>query len=377
MGDGYAVPDHQEFSGRLAALHTTVGAEAVRTVQRLHRNLGHPSTEALVDLLTARGASAEVLSAAQSYQCAACLRYKKPNQVAPASTKLVKEFNEVIQSDVFWIRVGTKKHPILSVIDQATKFQAAALLHGERGEDLVAALERCWIRHFGAPQRLVTDEGRGWVGDQMEQWTNFNSVEHEVAGEAHSRLALVERRHSVLRKAIELYLEEMKMDDDNGVRKALTYVLPQVNSAPTVAGFSPCQWLLGNKSVYLVNFPWTTSILHYLEGHSHFEQLLQHRNAAKRALLEAETDAKLRRALLRKYQGNNIPLKNGQRCYFWRDARQGDLVKIRWHGPARVVMVEYDDEQVPKVYWIAYKTQLIRCAPHHVRSDYTNGGPLH
>ena len=367
-----AVPDHQEFSGRLAALHTTVGAEAVRTVQRLHRNLGHPSTEALVDLLTARGASAEVLTAAQSYQCAACLRYKKPNQVAPASAKLVKEFNEVIQSDVFWIRVGTKKFPILSVIDQATKFQAAALLHGERGEDLVAALERCWVRHFGAPQKLVSDEGRGWVGDQMEQWTNFNSVEHEVApGEAHSRLALVERRHSVLRKAIELYLEEMKMDDDNGVRKALTYVLPQVNSAPTVAGFSPCQWLLGKQ----VRLPGELSLDHVnpalLGGHSHFEQLLQHRNAAKRALLEAETDAKLRRALLRKYQGNNIPLKNGQRCYFWRDARQGDLVKIRWHGPARVVMVEYDEEQVPKVYWIAYKTQLIRCAPHHVRSDYT------
>ena len=190
-------------------------------------------------------------------------------------------------------------------------------------------------------------------------------------GEAHNRLALVERRHAVLRKAIEIYLEEMKMEDDNGVRKALTYVLPQVNAAPTVAGFSPCQWLLGKQ----VRLPGELSLDHVnpalLGGHSQFEELLLHRNAAKRALLEAETDAKLRRALLRKYQGSNIPLKNGQRCYFWRDARQGDLVKIRWHGPARVVMVEYNEEQVPKVYWIAYKTQLIRCAPHHVRSDYT------
>ena len=75
------------------------------------------------------------------------------------------------------------------------------------------------------------------VGDQMEQWTNFNSVEHDVApGEAHSRLALVERRHSVLRKAIELYLEEMKLDDENGIRKALTYVLPQVNSSTHCGG---------------------------------------------------------------------------------------------------------------------------------------------
>lgn len=94
------------------------------------------------------------------------------------------------------------------------------------------------------------------------------------------------------------------------------------------------------------------------------------RNAAKQALIEAETDSKLRRALLRKYQGNNIPLKVGQRCYYWRDARQGDLVKIRWHGPARVIMVENDEENARPVYWISYKTQLLRCAPHHVRSDF-------
>ena len=57
----------------------------------------------------------------------------------------------------------------------------------------------------------------------MEEWTNFNSVEHEVApGEAHNRLALVERRHAVLRKAIEIYMEDMKLDDQQGIRKALT-----------------------------------------------------------------------------------------------------------------------------------------------------------
>ena len=368
-----AVPDHQDVSGKIAALHTSIYAEALRTVQRLHRNLGHPSAEALTDLLTARGASDEVLNAARQYQCAACLRYKKPNQVAPASVKQVKEFGEQVQADVFWIRVGSKKYPILSVIDQATKFQAAALLHGERGVDLVTALERAWIRHFGVPQKLITDEGRGWVGGEMEEWTNFNSVEHEVApGEAHNRLALVERRHSVLRKAVELYLEEMKLSDEQGVRKALTYVLPQVNAAPSVAGYSPTQWLLGKQIRLPGELSQDSLNPAHLGGHPNFEELLKHRNAAKRALLDAETDSKLRRALLRKYQGSNIPLKNGQKCYFWRDARQGELVKIRWHGPARVVMVEHDQENVPKVYWLAYKTQLIRCAPHHVRSDFNS-----
>ena len=99
--------------------------------------------------------------------------------------------------------------------------------------------------------------------------------------------------------------------------------------------------------------------------------LLKRRTAAKQALLHAETDNKLRRAMLRKYQGTNLPLEVGQLCFFWRDAKAADLVKIRWHGPARVVARE-DKDGNPDVYWIAWKTQLLRCSPHHVRSDYTS-----
>ena len=108
-----------------------------------------------------------------------------------------------------------------------------------------------------------------------------------------------------------------------------------------------------------------------LDGHEDFEMLLKRRTAAKQALLHAETDNKLRRAMLRKYQGTNLPLEVGQLCFFWRDAKAADLVKIRWHGPARVVARE-DKDGNPDVYWIAWKTQLLRCSPHHVRSDYTS-----
>ena len=65
-------------------------------------------------------------------------------------------------------------------------------------------------------------------------------------------------------------------------------------------------------------------------------------------------------------------LQTGQLCFFWRDARAADLVKIRWHGPAKVMIREDGPDGKPSVYWLAFKTQLIRCAPHHVRPDFTN-----
>ena len=97
----------------------------------------------------------------------------------------------------------------------------------------------------------------------------------------------------------------------------------------------------------------------------------------QKALVEADADRRLRRALGAKYKGLNAEYALGQQVWFCRDQRQPDLVKIRWLGPAQVVMKEYTKEgenRRPHVYWLAYKTQLIRCAPHHVRADVKSVG---
>eukprot|EP00435_Cladocopium_sp_Y103_P020469 s5461_g5.t1 len=205
----------------------------------------------------------------------------------------------------------------------------------------------------------------------MAEWTDSLSIDHEIApGEAHTRMSLVERRHAVLRKAIEVYITDLDLHGPDGLRTALTYILPQLNAQPTVAGYSPAQWLLGYQPSIgnLLTSDQITPV--HLTGGTSFEEALHRRNMAKTAILQADTDRKLRRALLRRYVGDNIRLSVGQTCFFWRDAQQSDLVKIRWKGPAKVLMVECDEDNKPTCYWICYKTQLIRCAPHHCRPDF-------
>ena len=75
---------------------------------------------------------------------------------------------------------------------------------GKRGEHLIHGLEQAWIRHFGLPQCLCSDEGRNWVGEEVNAWTTQHSVELIVAPAESHRLALVERRHTTLRRAIEI-----------------------------------------------------------------------------------------------------------------------------------------------------------------------------
>ena len=292
-----AVNEDRESMSGIIQLLTNNKPEAVRTVQRLHRNLGHPDPQQLVDLLSSRGASDVVLEAARQYHCVACQRYKKPNAVAPAQLPKAENFNQVMQSDVLWVKLSSKKFPILSMVDTSSKFQAAAVLYGERTSDFIHALERGWIRHFGCPRTLITDEGRGWASDDMLAWTSSMNIQHMISpGEAHTRLGIVERRHSILRKAVEIYMDDLDLHTVDGLRQALAYVLPQINSTPSVAGFSPSQWVLGFQPDFPGELLAEGLNPTHLGGNLSFEQVLEKRATAKVAIVKADSDRRLRRA---------------------------------------------------------------------------------
>ena len=108
--------------------------------------------------------------------CSACERYRKPNTAAPAALPQASDFNEKLQADVMWIKLEKEKVPILRIIDLATKYQVAAVVKCEKACNCVRALERGWFRHFGTPKELITDEGRGWLHEDMEL-----NIPHAVA----------------------------------------------------------------------------------------------------------------------------------------------------------------------------------------------------
>ena len=261
--DANAVEEVKEVQGKLVQLMTGNRAEATRTVQRFHRNLGHPSPKALCELLESCGASETVMEIIRQFQWHACLRYRKPNQVAPSSLKTVSKFNQIVQADVFWLKDNSNKLPILSMIDEATKFMAALLLKSEKAIDYISALERYWISYFGAPTKLITNEGRNWLHDNFGIWTDEHGIHHAVAAsEAHEQLALVERRHAVLRKALEVYLADYGITTASAVRR------PSNRPWPTLCPRSTT--CLRPQASHLLNGFWDnflTCLANFLELH--------------------------------------------------------------------------------------------------------------
>ena len=86
--------------------------------------------------------------------------------------------------------------------------------------------------------------------------------------------------------------------------------------------------------------------------------------------MEADNDSRLRRALLRQHHAIQYTYTAGQRVYYWRDAPGGAGPKIRWKGPATVIMTEPGRTgPSTNTYWITRGTTLLRVLGEHLRPD--------
>lgn len=245
--------DRPAHRGILNRLQPSTNLEAQRTIQRLHRNLGHPTTAQLHKLLTERNASQKLLDANQAFRCEHCSQRAPPAQVPKSSIYKGTFFNDRVQADTLWLKVRPKDsanrvraYPILVISDATTRLCAARLLVDETPDSFQKALERAWVRSFGPMRILQVDEHRSWASDHIKEWTGQNSIQLMISpGQAHERLAIIERRHQVIRRSLDLFLLESEDYTPEGVINALNYVIPQVNRMPNVQGYSPLQWTLG------------------------------------------------------------------------------------------------------------------------------------
>ena len=149
------------------ALWKRIGGRAVDHVQRLHKNLGHPSSGVLEKMLSDVQASSasNVLEAAKNYVCPACYARKPSFQNPPASSLKCPEFNDPILVDSHWIQCedsiikraepapGTSAHKrreknkaekafsgrqcVLAIIDNTAEFCSVRILKSERADEFI------------------------------------------------------------------------------------------------------------------------------------------------------------------------------------------------------------------------------------------------
>jgi len=269
---------------------------------------------------------------------------------------------------------------VLSAVDAATRYLLARTLKHETARDLIKALTRGWIRMFGAMNNVLFDEGTNFCSEEFKQWAETHGIHINVMPpEAHHRMGPVERRHAVLREALERYMDHAVRENPDKVKgrkllqEAICFVPNQINSLAYTRGYSSTQWVLGYQPMdisSLTHDRYSPAAQDAVDGNDDYYQNLKSREIAATAFIQADSSQRLRRALQRRYRRIKESPVVGQTVYYWRSQGAGRLQKSRWRGPATVVQVETSGTlDRPMCYWIVHGSSLLRCAPEHLRCD--------
>ena len=360
------------------------GSQVFQYVKKLHLKMGHPSPFILARMLKDAQAPEPVVRCAAEYSCKICLERSQPASPAKTALPIARVFNDFIYMDVMYVDVGQDKHAILSCVDAATRYLLARHLKAETSRDLIKAITRGWIRLFGSMSHIIFDEGTNFCSEEFKQWAESHGVHTHVAPpEAHHRLGPVERRHAVLREALEKYInhavtEGKRTPNLKLLQEALCFVPNQINTLAYTRGYSSTQWVLGYQPMDITSLShdrYSPAAQDAIDENDHFQHNLECRSRAAMAFIQADASQRLRRALQRRYRLIKEKPVVGQTVYYWRSQGAGRLQKSRWRGPATVVQIERGaDQDRPLCYWLVHGTSLLRCAPEHIRADVGDQG---
>ncbi|KAI0996966.1 hypothetical protein K3495_g11217 [Podosphaera aphanis] len=193
-------------------------------LRQLHRRFGHPSVNRLTRVLQRSGHENDSNSHRKVLErignmCKFCQKYGKSPGRFKFNIKRDISFNHTILVDVMYINGD----PVLRVIDEATRFQAAKRLPNMTALATWNAIRQCWIDiYIGPPDIIAHDSGTNFVADKFQKLSTSMGIVTKCAPvESHNSMGLVERYHSPIRRAYQIIAEEFKEDGRQGTHKSM------------------------------------------------------------------------------------------------------------------------------------------------------------
>ncbi len=82
---------------------------------------------------------------------------------------------------------------------------------------------QAWFRPYGKPHMLQHAETRPFCDEEVRLYLERRGIKLQVApSEARARLGIIERRHMVLRSAVETYMDDSNLEKTHeAVREAV------------------------------------------------------------------------------------------------------------------------------------------------------------
>lgn len=341
----------------LLSINSNNDQERKRALLKLHLQFGHAIDSQLIQILKDAGYSDETLFDAVkkvSANCNICQVSKRQKSRPVVGFALGRELNDAVSMDLKFISGKV----VLHIIDNATRYSAAAVLPSKRKEEIVEKFFMHWVCIFGTPKKILFDNGGEFCNELVEEMSELLNTEIlTTAAESPWSNGITERHNAIIASMVDKVLLEVKCS----LKVALAWSVAAKNALQNVYGFSPNQLVFGRNP----NFPVAAeSELPALDSRTASKMLANHLNAlheAREAFISAESSAKIKRALLRKTRTATVlEYPAGTKVYYKRSSDR------KWKGPAAVL------GSVNKQVIIKHGSFFYRVSPCHLNAVNEN-----
>ena len=298
---------------------------------KLHRQFGHASERKLVDLVkkSKKYDDPVFLDCIRKVcqECQTCEKFRRPPLRPAVGLPLGSRFNDCVCMDLKELVHGQSW--IILLIDSATRYCAARIIHSKRQDVIIQAVFMCWVSYFGPPNQFLSDNGGEFSNEGYREMNEkLNVVTRTTAAESPFSNGTVERHNLVVYETMKKIVDTENCDSCT----ALAWAISAMNALSNYYGHSPNELVFGfnvNLGSVLTDHPPA------LEGSQVSDMVrinINARHAAKCAFVEAESSDKIRRALKSKVRTYaDTVYVAGMKVYYRRNGYKG------WKGPGVVL----------------------------------------
>ena len=275
---------------------------------RAHKNLGHPSPERLSAVLRSQGCRAEVARAALDLQCSVCQEQGIPKLARPSTLRDEGDFNDRICIDGFqWNNKDGKLFHVYHVVDWSTSFQIARIAPDRSSTTAIQTLSDMWLSWAGCPTEMIVDAATEFNSEEFSTFAQRHNIRvTTISTEAQYQNGKAERHGAILKTMLSKYDAEHPIEQYHDLAQALFWCTQSKNAMSLKRGYAPEVLVLGKHT----RIPGAVCSDELLPAHMlsesetaqglAFKRQLDRRECARHAFIQADNDAALRRAMLRR-----------------------------------------------------------------------------
>ena len=355
---------------RLAELETE--EQQVKGLLSLHGRFWHASLQKMMPLLQAAGAASHLIQLLPKAlkMCAQCQQFAPPKHRPTFKTTLAKYFNHMVQADSF----EALGDSYLLLVDELYQFKSGEQLDDQSYDSYAWAAISSWIRFFGPPACITSDQGGALASDDFAAFCDKYNINRILAGSdpshggtkgaKHTKTGLVEKHVDLTRLTmlkLHAYMQELGIEVLD--KRILFYetccshnILLMVNGVAPIVGVLgnlPRDYHdLGNSSV--ANFEGsTTDIAEYSTKVRLLAKVAALRSIVERRLVQAE------KSRPHKFQASELQV--GSLVDLYRVPKNKDT--SGWRGPAVIL-----DLDIPAgTATIKYQSRVYLVPLRHLR----------